>query len=188
MSDEYLLWIDIETFGLDPKDPILEIGLRVTDLELNTVDEISTTVWDKYCNERLFDPLERDDWVLQVHSNNGLFDEARTRGYIHKADIQDVFLMFMTKHFPGDEKPPMCGSSVHADRAWLARGFPKLHDRFHYRNIDISTLKELCKRYNPGVYSKIDQYTTKQERHRVVPDLDDTISEARFYLDNFLLY
>jgi oligoribonuclease len=188
MSDQLLLWVDIETFGLAVEDPILEIGLRVTDLDLNTVDEIVHTIWNKPREERYQLPLGRDEWVLKVHSENGLFDEARSRHYQYPREIEPELIEFKQKHFPGDEKPPMCGSSVHFDREHLFWDFPALHDQFGYRNIDISSLKELCKRFNPGVYSQIDQYTTKQERHRVVPDLDDTISEARFYLDIFLLY
>jgi oligoribonuclease len=153
MSKRILTWLDVETFGLDAYDPIIEIGVLVTDLELEPIAENSFLVWtDRH--RRRFDEMnanqfqnESEAFVLKMHTDNGLFEEARKNGMsLSGADIQLY--------------------------SWLkSQGF------------DNSTIKELCKRYAPAVYEAC---PGKKEEHRVLPDLEDSIEEFRYYRDNFL--
>jgi oligoribonuclease len=183
MNTERLIWLDLETFGLDPiQHPILEIGLRITDLELKTIDDYHDIIWIQNNYERR--RKAADTYVQKMHETSGLWKEAETVGS-HPEIVAEHVLDWLDKH-DANIGDPVCGSSVQFDRAMLAAQMPDINNMFSYRNIDISTLKELCARYNPRVYSKLDESTHPRKAHRVMPDLADTINEARFYFDNFL--
>lgn len=190
MSDEYFVWLDVETFGLNPRvDPIIEVGFCVTNLDLEIIDGVNQIlIWDADCDKRhkqLSARVDEDEsaaWVLKQHRKSGLWDEARELGAGRKYS-EEFLCDTLRDEYRG---LPMAGSSVQFDRNMLTNWMPKFAGLFHYRNIDISTVKELCKRWNPGVYQKLDQYTGKQEKHRVEPDLQDTLGEARYYAENFL--
>lgn len=180
-------WIDIETTGLNPDaDLLLEVGIRITDSELDLIDEKDWQLWntphyDQVCGENF---TNLDEFILNMHTKSGLLEDACSVGMVPAAAEAEI-VEWLTGH--GVEKSdPMCGSSVQFDRSWLAEWMPSVHKKFSHRNIDISTVKELCRRLNPELYSKLEQHAPKRELHRALPDLQDTITEARFYVDNFL--
>lgn len=194
-----LVWVDLETFGLNPQtDWIIEIGIRITDLDLETIDDLEVQVWEttKY-DHRLAD-LEGDalngdagaKYVLEMHRKSGLWNAAQMNG-ISVDEATDRVKTFLDGYGVGkfdkpEDKEPVCGSSVQFDRnMWIAQ-MPGIDEIFSYRNIDVSTIKELCRRYNPRVYSLLADATQQKKLHRVLPDLDDTIGEFGFYKDNFL--
>jgi oligoribonuclease len=189
MSDtDYLVWVDTETFGLYPdRDPIIEVGLCVTDLDLEIIEGINQIkVWSGLHEGRLAAARRSsyvgDDWVVKTHTQNMLLSEAVTDGVpMHEAEE------FLIDSLPEQYKGlPLCGSTIDFDRNMLRAQMPNLEKLFHYRSINISSLKELCKRYNPPVYKKLSWFVDKQEKHRVEPDLHDTLAEANYYIDEFL--
>ena len=180
---ERLVWTDIETTGLDPaKEVILEVGFKITDLTLHVVDNFSVCIWNEafYANK----VREANDLVKDMHDKSGLFEDASMNG-VEPDEAEAMILHWLDKNEIGREDP-MCGSSVQFDRGFLAEQMPDVANTFSYRNIDMSSVKELCRRFNPILYSKLDEDTNPQKAHRVSPDIDDTINEAEFYLDNFL--
>lgn len=186
-TTEFLVWVDIETFGLKHNDPVLEVGVHITDLDLNTVATLSELVWGPTYREH---QKGADEWVVNTHTKNGLFEAAFKHGHPTPwvddemgGDLAKVFQEY------GIIKPPWTGSSVHFDEGRLQFFFPKISALFGYRQVNVSTLKELCKRYNPELYAKLgtcDEYAPKREMHRVIPDLVDSVEEFRFYKENFL--
>lgn len=183
----YLVWVDIETFGLDEgKDPILELGIRLTDFELNTVADRSWLCWEEGHDERFRQVTVGEDesskFICDLHTKNSLFSEAIRKGLL----LEDASLeaSFFLEHWNAKNQP-MAGSSVQMDRSFIMHQMPILGKSFHYRNIDVSTVKELCRRYNPAVYNKLPKMETD---HRVHTCLDGTIEEFRFYTEEFLLW
>ena len=194
VSDERFVWIDMETTDLKPQRGVpLEIGFTITDLKLEPMVHKSWMIyqsgWDRdgrYSQEQV-DPL-----VWDMHVKSGLWDEIVTDGISIVSAQQEVeaFLEEWEVECEGGNKgDPMSGSSVQFDREWMECWFPRSFTRFSYRNIDVSTVKELMKRYSPDIYLLQDrgfQPTTKRGLHRVTPDLEDTISEFAFYRKEFL--
>lgn len=169
-----IVWVDIETTGLDPhRETMLEIGMVITDDRLVRIDH----------RDFVIAPYDRDaikkmePAVREMHTKNGLLDEVKSRIAVDRATVEKELIEFMNGVL-GSERPPMAGSSVHFDRSFLRVHMPLLEARFHYRNIDISTVKELAKRWKPIVVS---DRPTPLARHRVYPDLLDTIGEAAYY-------
>jgi oligoribonuclease len=184
-GEDRFIWCDIETSGLIPETGlILEIGFIITDTEFNEIDANAWTVWDT----PTYDDFKFDSFILNMHGDtgSGLITDARGSGWTLK-DVKEDVLTWLHGHGIKNNKEPMCGSSVHFDQMWLLHHMPEVANQFHYRHIDTSTVKELCRRLNPSLYAKLDKYTTKRELHRVLPDLEDTISEAKFYSENFLI-
>lgn len=185
MSDtgDRFIWIDIETTGLNPEEELLlEVGFRITDIELNLLGERDWQIWDTPS----YDERELDSFILNMHTKSGLLDDCQDHGSTLDevcGDMQDWL-----SGWGVNKSDPMCGSSVQFDRSWMGIHLPLVHDMFSYRNVDISTVKELCRRLNPVLYGKIDSdvKTSKREIHRALPDLQDTCSEAGFYFENFL--
>ena len=186
MTEERLIWCDIETTGLDPnKEMLLEVGFKITDLELNVLSETSELFWSdeyaEYCVKKNIDP-----YVWEMHSKSKLWDYAKRAGsspYIARVGIiQWLEANNVTKN------EPICGSSVQFDRGWLDVWIPEAIGQFSYRNIDVSTIKELCRRYNPELYAKLAEDVTPKKEHRALPDIDDTIEEFRGYRDSFLFW
>jgi oligoribonuclease len=173
---------------------MLELGIRITDLELNAIDEKQFVFWgpQHYVQYNLLEHsgLDSDKWVRKQHTKSGLFEEARNYGTPY-LPVQEQIVDWLEKMFKTFDAgklsdAPLCGSSVHFDRGVLHQWMRELVEMFHHRNIDISTLKELCKRLNPELYKK--QNIIPRKKHRVLPDLDDTIEEARWYFDEFLFF
>jgi oligoribonuclease len=172
-----LIWIDLEMTGLDTTaDRIIEIATIVTDSDLNTVAEgpvLAITVPD--------DALERmDDWNRSTHGASGLIERICQAGIsTREAELQT--LDFLRGHVdPGVS--PICGNSICQDRRFLAREMPELERYFHYRNLDVSTLKELARRWAPLVAAGVE----KQSTHVAIEDIRESIAELRHYREHFL--
>lgn len=193
MNDgDRFFFIDTETTGLLPNlGVILEVGIRIVDADLQLIDEYDTVFWDTERYDTIYAGLIKqaegggDRYVLDMHEKSGLWTQASSYGQTVNNGGQEL-IDFVMGHGIDPKVDPMCGSSVQFDREWLTLHMPSLAALFHYRNVDTSTLKEICRRMNPPVYAKLDEMTSPKKKHRVMPDLDDTIEEFRFYRDNFL--
>jgi oligoribonuclease len=176
-----MAWVDVESTGLEPElDHILEIGLIITDDDLNEVARWSGTIWTPNSNlTRLYD----NEIVRSMHTKNGLLEAVKSDEALELAKAQQELLMMMDPY----SDVPMCGSSVHFDRAMLRRWLPAFEACFHYRNIDVSTVKELVVRWWPSLVLRRPE---DRKLHRVIPDIEDSIAELGFYrncIDNDLL-
>ncbi len=172
-----LAWLDLEMTGLDPdRDRIIEIALVVTDSDLNTVAEAPVLAIRQ--TEAVLDAM--DAWNKGTHARSGLLDRVRA-STLGEADAEERMLAFLAAHVPA-KASPLCGNSICQDRRFLARWMPRLEAHFHYRNLDVSTLKELARRWRPELAKGL----TKQGRHEALADIYESIGELRFYRDNFL--
>lgn len=179
-----MVWVDLETMGLDADaDPIMEIGFRITTPYLETIDEFEMLVWDSPFYENAW--AETSDFVKEMHTKSGLLEECQARGADVATAHEDVMHWLSGHGIQKDE--PLCGSSVQFDRGFLEAQYPEVHELFHYRNIDVSTVKELCRRLNPRVYSFLEREAPAKKAHRVLSDLTDTINEFGFYAREFLI-
>ncbi len=177
MDPDNLIWIDLEMTGLDPdSDRILEIATIVTNARLEVVAEGPVLV--------VRQPgavLERmDEWNTRHHGASGLIERVRDSDE-DEASAEQATLEFLAQHVPA-RTSPMCGNSVCQDRRFLARWMPRLEDYFHYRNIDVSTLKELCRRWSPLIAAGVH----KEASHRALDDIRESIGELAYYRDHFI--
>ena len=137
-----LVWLDMEMTGLDPeRERILEMAMIVTDANLNTLAE--SPVWVVHQSEAQLDAM--DDWCKSTHGRSGLIERVRA-STLDEAGLEAEALAFMQQWVP-ERATPMCGNSIGQDRRFMVRYLPRLEAYFHYRNIDVSTLKELCRRF-----------------------------------------
>jgi len=177
LSDENLIWIDLEMTGLDPNsDVIIEIATIVTDRNLNVIDEGPSIVIHQ--PDHIMNNM--DEWCTNQHGKSGLTDRVRNSA-ISEETAENLTLAFLRQYVPA-KKSPMCGNSICQDRRFLARYMPTLEDFFHYRNLDVSTIKELVGRWAPDkkmVY-------TKESSHLAMDDIRDSIDELRHYRDNVM--
>lgn len=174
-SADRLVWIDLEMTGLDPKfDEIVEIACIVTDAELNELDEGITLVV-RPGEESL---AGMDDFVVNMHTVSGLIEEI-PHG-IALADAEQQVLAYVRTHVPEARKAPLAGSSVYVDRGFLAAYMPELDAHLHYRLVDVSSVKELTRRWYPRVYFASPE---KTGNHRALGDIRDSISELRYFRD-----
>jgi oligoribonuclease len=179
MSDR-LVWIDLEMTGLDTvRHTIVEIAVLVTDSELELVDEGI----DVIVHASPEDLAQMDDFVTKMHTKSGLLPaiEAST---ISLADASATVLAYLAEQLPGPETAPLCGNSIGVDRRFLDRYLPEVDQYLHYRSVDVSSFKELCRRWYPSVYKK---RPDKKETHRALDDIRESIEELRFYRANILL-
>lgn len=176
-DQNHLVWLDMEMTGLDPdKDRILEIAMVVTNTRLETVAEGPVLVVHQ--SDGVLDGM--DDWNKGTHGKSGLIDRVKASRFL-ESDVENQYLEFLKEWLPA-RTSPMCGNSICQDRRFMARYMPKLEDWFHYRNLDVSTLKELCKRWNPDLAKGV----TKQGKHTALADIYESIGEMKYYRDNFL--
>jgi oligoribonuclease len=172
-----LIWIDMEMSGLDPDaDKVLEVALIVTDSQLNTLAEGPVLVVHQ--PDAVFDRM--DDWNKSTHAKSGLIDRVKA-ATLDEADVERRLVAFLAEHVPA-KTSPMCGNSVHQDRRFLARHMPALEAHFLYRNLDVSTLKELAKRWKPGIMAGL----TKHGKHEALADIRESIEELKYYREHFL--
>jgi oligoribonuclease len=172
-----LIWIDMEMSGLSPdNDRVLEVAIVVTDGQLNVVAQGPVKVVHQA--DDVF--ARMDSWNKATHKKSGLIDRAKA-ALENEADIEAELILFLSQHVPANVSP-MCGNSVCQDRRFLARHMPKLEEYFHYRNLDVSTLKELAKRWKPGIMSGF----TKHGKHEALADIHESIEELKYYKANFL--
>jgi oligoribonuclease len=171
-----LIWIDLEMTGLDPdRDRIIEIATIVTDSFLSIVAEGPVIAVAQ--PRKVLDSM--DDWNLDTHTGSGLLDRVRESD-CGEADAAMQTLEFLGEHVtPGAS--PMCGNTICQDRRFLYRWMPDLERFFYYRNLDVSSVKELCMRWAPRLAEGLDKRTT----HRALQDIRDSIDELRFYREHF---
>jgi oligoribonuclease len=179
MSDR-LVWIDLEMTGLDTvRHTIVEIAVLITDSELELVDDGIDLVVHASPEEL----AEMDDFVRKMHTKSGLLPaiEAST---LTLEDAGKAVLAYLAEQLPGPGTAPLCGNSIGVDRRFLDRYLPEVDQYIHYRSVDVSSFKELCRRWYPAVYK---QRPDKAETHRALDDIRESIEELRFYRANMLL-
>ena len=176
-NDTHLVWVDMEMSGLDPdKDVVLEVALVVTDKDLNLVEEGPVLVVRQ--SDAVLDGM--DNWNRITHGKSGLIDKVKA-STLSEADVEQRMLAFMKQHV-GERKSPMCGNSICQDRRFMARHLPRLEAYFHYRNLDVSTLKELAARWRP----ELKEGFKKANNHTALADIQESIEELRYYRDKFI--
>ena len=172
-----LVWLDLEMTGLDTvNDSIIEIATVVTDANLNVLAE-GPVIAIHQPDEVL---IQMDKWNQKQHTKTGLVERVR-HSTTDEATAEAATLDFL-KRYVSAQKSPLCGNSICQDRRFLSRCMPKLEQFFHYRNLDVSTLKELTKRWNPPVFQGI----KKGNKHLAMEDIMDSIEELRYYREHFL--
>jgi len=176
-NQNYLVWVDMEMTGLVPDtDRIIEVAMVVTDGDLNTIAEAPTLVVHQ--SDIVLDGM--DDWNKSTHGKSGLIDKVKA-STLDEATVEAQCIEFLKGYVPV-RTSPICGNSICQDRRFMARWMPKLEDYFHYRNLDVSTLKELAKRWKPEVASTL----KKHGKHEALADIYESIAEMKHYRDNFL--
>jgi oligoribonuclease len=176
-SDQNLIWLDCEMTGLDPEvDRIIEIAVVVTGPKLESRTEGPVLVIHQ-SNEQL-DGM--DKWNKGTHGKSGLINKVKASTLL-EADAEAQLISFLSQYVPHNGSP-MCGNSIGQDRRFLAKYMPKLEAFFHYRNLDVSTLKELSKRWRPEVYNTF----KKQQRHTALADAHESIDELEHYRKHFI--
>ncbi|CAG0974158.1 DNA polymerase III subunit epsilon [Burkholderiales bacterium] len=176
-ADDRLIWIDLEMTGLRPDaDRIIEVALVVTDASLATIAE--SPAWVVHQSDATLAAM--DSWNQGTHGRTGLVGKVRASMH-DEAAVEAAALAFLRAHVAA-KVSPMCGNSICQDRRFLARWMPALEDHFHYRNLDVSTLKELCRRWQPEVAKAF----TKESKHTALADIHEAIDELRHYREHFL--
>ena len=172
-----LVWLDMEMTGLDPdNDRIIELALVVTNANLDIVAE--APVWVVHQPDDVLDRM--DEWNRNTHGKSGL--TARVRASIlTEAEVEAQALEFMRRHVPR-ATTPMCGNSICQDRRFLARWMPALEDYFLYRNMDVSSLKELARRWKPELMKGV----PKEGKHEALADVYESIAELKFYREQLI--
>jgi len=172
-----LIWIDLEMTGLNPeKDHIIEIGTIVTDSNLNVLAE--GPEFAIHQPDQLLNGM--DEWNTTHHNQSGLVKRVK-ESCITEEMAETRTIEFLKQYVP-EGKSPICGNSVWQDRRFLAKYMPRLEQYFHYRMIDVSTLKELALRWAPKVYDSVQ----KESRHLAMDDIRDSIDELRHYREHFI--
>jgi oligoribonuclease len=172
-----LIWIDLEMTGLRPDaDRILEMALVVTDATLAPV--AVAPVWVVHQDDSTLAAM--DAWNQGTHGRSGLIDKVKA-SVLDEVEVEAAALAFLREHVP-PKASPMCGNSICQDRRFLARWMPELEAHFHYRNLDVSTLKELCRRWKPELMKGI----PKEGKHEALADVYESIEEMRYYREHFL--
>jgi oligoribonuclease len=166
--NEYMVWIDCEMTGLNlDVDELVEVAVIITDSELNAVHEGFDIVINP--SQAALDNM--GEFVTNMHTTSGLIEETQVLAYINE-------------HVPEGQKPPMCGNSIGTDRAFIVRYMPNVDARLHYRNIDVSSLKELARRWYPRVYFNS---PSKDGGHRALADIQESIRELDYYRQALLV-
>jgi oligoribonuclease len=179
-ADDRLVWIDLEMTGLDvERNRIVEMAVLVTDAQLETLDD----GLDLIVHQPPDVLAAMGDVVRKMHTRSGLLAEIeRSTVTLPAAGVQA--LEYIARHVPDPGTAPMCGNSIGVDRRFLHRYLPELDNYLHYRSIDVSSLKELCRRWYPEVYAK---RPGKQETHRALADIRESVAELRYYREHMLL-
>lgn len=172
-----LIWIDMEMTGLNPdSDRIIEIALVVTDSQLNVVAEAPVLVVSQPV--AILDGM--DKWNQSTHAKSGLIDKVKA-SKMTEMRAEETMLAFLQNHVP-PATSPMCGNSICQDRRFLARAMPQLEAYFHYRNLDVSTIKELARRWKPEIMAGLN----KESKHEALADIYDSIKELKYYREHFI--
>lgn len=172
----YLIWIDLEMTGLDPRrDTIIEIATAVTDTHLNLIAEGPVLAIHQHDDVL----AQMDKWCIEQHGQSGLTERVRHSRF-DRVMAEQLTLEFLQEHVP-PATSPMCGNSICQDRLFLRRYMPNLEKYFHYRQLDVSTLKELAQRWLPDL-----PRFHKESKHLAMSDIHDAIAELRYYRKHFL--
>ena len=172
-----LAWIDMEMTGLRPDtDRIIEMAVVITDASLNVLAEAPVLVVHQ--PDSVLDAM--DDWNKGTHARSGLIEKVKA-STLNDAEAEARMLAFLEQHVPSGASP-MCGNSICQDRRFLARWMPRLEGWFHYRNLDVSTLKELARRWRP----ELSKGLVKHGKHEALADIQESIEELKYYRDTFL--
>ncbi|MHB1358229.1 MAG: oligoribonuclease [Rhodocyclaceae bacterium] len=172
-----LVWLDMEMTGLDPdRDRIIELAMVITNAQLEVIAE--SVVWTVHQSDDVLAAM--DSWNKKTHGKTGLIDKVKASA-LGEAEVEAQALDFLKRHVPTG-KSPLCGNSICQDRRFMARYMPKFEAYFHYRNLDVSTLKELCKRWTPTIYKGV----KKSGKHEALADIYESIEELKYYRANFL--
>jgi oligoribonuclease len=176
-NQNHLVWIDMEMTGLNPDtDRIIEVAIVVTDSNLETVAEAPVLVVHQ--PDEILDGM--DSWNKSTHGKSGLIEKVKA-SLLDEVAVEAQMVAFMKEHVPA-RTSPMCGNSICQDRRFMARWMPAFEDYFHYRNLDVSTLKELVKRWKPEVA----QGMKKHGKHEALADIYESIAEMKHYREHFL--
>jgi oligoribonuclease len=176
-SDQNLVWIDCEMTGLDPeKERLIEIAVIVTGPQL--VPRIEGPVLVIHQSDELLGQM--DNWNKGTHGRSGLIDKVKS-STVSEEEAEKQVLAFLAKYLPKGTSP-LCGNTISQDRRFLVKYMPKLEAFLHYRNIDVSTFKELAKRWRPEVYSSF----KKRQSHTALADVNESIDELEHYREHFL--
>ncbi|HEY0201089.1 MAG TPA: oligoribonuclease [Burkholderiaceae bacterium] len=177
-SDQNLVWLDCEMTGLDPEvDRLLEIAVIVTGPELTPC--IESPVFVIHQPDALLDKM--DAWNKGTHGRSGLIDKVKA-STVDEAEAERQLVAFIGQYVPKGASP-MCGNTIGQDRRFLVKYMPKLEAFFHYRNLDVSTLKELAKRWKPAIYNGF----KKAQKHTALADVHESIDEMAYYREHFLV-
>ena len=173
----HLIWLDMEMTGLDPeRERIIELAMIVTDVNLVTIAE--SPVWVVHQSAAQLDAM--DDWNKATHGRSGLIAKVQA-STLDEAGVEAEALAFVQQYVP-KETSPMCGNSIGQDRRFMVRYLPQLEAWFHYRNLDVSTLKELCRRWKPEVAKGF----VKKSDHTALADIRASIEELKYYREHFI--
>ena len=175
-NQNYLVWIDMEMTGLQPDtDRVIAVALVVTNNNLETIAEAPVLVVHQ--PDSVLEGM--DSWNKSTHGKSGLIEKVKA-SVLDEAVVEAQMLAFLKEHVPA-RTSPMCGNSICQDRRFLARWMPAFEDYFHYRNLDVSTIKELAKRWKPDVT----QGMKKHGKHEALADIYESIEELRHYREHF---
>ena len=173
----HLVWLDMEMTGLDPeRERIIELAMIVTDVNLVAVAE--SPVWVVHQSDTQLDAM--DAWNKNTHGRSGLIGKVKA-SMLDEAAVEAAALAFLQNYVP-KETSPMCGNSIGQDRRFMVRYMPQLETWFHYRNLDVSTLKELCRRWKPEVAKGF----AKKGEHTALADIRESIEELKYYREHFI--
>ena len=176
-DQNHLIWLDMEMTGLEPdRDRIIELAVVITDGGLNLVAE--GPVLAVHQSALVLDGM--DEWNTKTHGRSGLLDRVRA-SKLDEAAAEQTMLEFVKRYVP-ERTSPMCGNSICQDRRFMARYMPALEAWFHYRNLDVSTLKELARRWRPDVLKGVE----KKGKHEALADIHESIAELAHYRETFL--
>ena len=177
-SPDNLIWIDLEMTGLDSSnDRIIEVATIITDKDLNelAVGPVLAIFQEPVILSSM------DQWNTEQHTKSGLVERVK-KSTIKESDAEKATIEFLEQHVPSN-KSPMCGNSICQDRRFLARLMPQLENYFHYRNLDVSSLKELAQRWYPNIAKGFN----KESKHLALDDIRDSIEELKYYREHILL-
>ncbi len=176
-NDQNLVWLDCEMTGLNPEvDRIIEIAVVVTGPQLSP--RIEGPVFAIHQSDAQLDKM--DAWNKGTHGKSGLIDRVKA-STVDEAQAETALIEFLSKYVPRNGSP-LCGNTIGQDRRFLVKYMPRLEAFFHYRNLDVSTLKELSRRWRPEVYESF----KKQQRHTALADVHESIDELAHYREHFL--
>jgi len=176
-DNDNLIWIDMEMSGLVPEtDAVLELAAVITDANLNVIAESPVLVVHQ--PDAVLDGM--DAWNKGTHGKSGLIDKVKA-STLNEADAEARMIEFLKQYIPS-AKSPMCGNSICQDRRFMARHMPRLEAYFHYRNLDVSTLKELVRRWKPTIYDGF----KKSNQHTALADIYESIEELKYYREHFI--